>query len=176
MVEHDGSGVKPNEQRMSRRAVSARGLAVGLAAPAAGALTVKSVAAQSTPVASDRVAIDPSENFSGAIVANGFVFASGALGIDPETGDLAGDDITSQTEQALANLEATLQEAGTSMDRVVKATCFLASLDDFEAFNEAYRQFFPSEPPARSTVEVSQLVLGALVEIDLTAVNSGSGS
>jgi 2-iminobutanoate/2-iminopropanoate deaminase len=70
----------------------------------------------------------------------------------------------------LANLEATLTAAGSSLDRVVKSTCFLASLDDFEAFNDVYTTAFPSEPPARSTVEVAALVLGALVEIDLVAV------
>lgn len=161
----------PIVHRLSRRAVSARGLAIGLAVPAASALAVTDVAAQATPVASDRVAINPGENFSSAIVANGVVYVSGALGIDPETGDLAGDDITSQTEQVLANLEATLREAGSSMDRVVKATCFLTNIEDFPAFNEAYRQFFPSEPPARSTVEVSGLALeGALVEIDVIAL------
>jgi 2-iminobutanoate/2-iminopropanoate deaminase len=121
-------------------------------------------------VASDRVAVNPGQFFSSAVVANGFVFTSGALGIDPETGELAGDDITSQTEQVLANLEVALTEAGSSMDRVVKATCFLASLDDFQAFNEVYQQAFPSEPPARSTVEVAGLVRGALIELDLVAV------
>ena len=155
---------------MSRRAMSARGLAVGLAVPAAGALAATGTAAQATPVASDRVAINPGETYSGAVVANGFVFTAGALGIDPETGEMAGDDITSQTEQVLANLEATLTAAGSSLDRVVKATVFLASLDDFPAFNEVYRQAFPSEPPARSTVEVAAIVADALVEIDLVAV------
>jgi 2-iminobutanoate/2-iminopropanoate deaminase len=150
--------------------MSARGFAVGLAVPAASALAVTGAAAQATPTASDRVAVNPGRLFSSAIVGNGFVFTSGALGIDPDTGELAGDDITSQTEQALDNLAATLTAAGSSLDRVVKATCFLANLDDFQAFNEVYSQTFPSEPPARSTVEVSGLALGALVEIDLVAM------
>lgn len=170
MTDRNAEATMPNEQRLSRRAMSARGLAVGLAVPAAGVLTAAGAAAQATPVASDRVAINPGQILSSAVVANGFVFTSGALGIDPETGELAGDDITAQTEQVLANLEASLTAAGSSMDRVVKATVFLANLDDFQAFNEVYQQAFPSEPPARSTVEVAGLVRGALIEIDLVAV------
>jgi 2-iminobutanoate/2-iminopropanoate deaminase len=150
--------------------MSARGLAIGLAIPAAGALAATGVPCAAAPVASDRVTVSPGQLYSSAVVANGFVFTAGALGIDPETGELAGDDITSQTEQVLANLVATLTEAGSSMDRVVKATCFIASLDDFPAFNDVYRQAFPSEPPARTTVEVAGLPAGALVEIDLVAV------
>jgi 2-iminobutanoate/2-iminopropanoate deaminase len=158
------------DERLSRRSLTARGLAVGLAVPAAGALAVTGVAAQATPVAADRVAVIPREFYSSAIIANGFVFASGALGIDPDTGDLAGDDITAQTEQALTNLEATLQAAGSSLDRAVKTTCFITDLADLEAFNVAYISFFPSEPPARSTVQVAGLALGSLVEIDVVAL------
>ena len=171
MTEHGAPNEMPTVHRLSRRAVSARGLAIGLAVPAAGALAVTEAAAQATPVSSDRVAINPGENFSSAIVANGVVYVSGALGVDPETGDLAGDDITSQTEQVMSNIEATLKEAGSSMDRVVKSTCFLKNIDDFQDFNEAYRQFFSSDRPARSTVEVSALALeDALVEIDVIAL------
>ena len=172
MTDRDARATRPTERRLSRRAVSARGLAAGLAVPAAGALAATGVAAQATPAASDedRVAVNPGENFSGAVVANGFVFTAGALGIDPATGEMAGDDIASQTEQVLANLDAALTAAGSSMDRVVKATVFLADLADFEAFNEVYRQAFPSEPPARSTVEVAGVVAGGLVEIDLVAL------
>jgi len=171
MTKRDARTAQPAEARITRRSVSARGLAVGLAVPAAGAVALTGASAQeATPVTTDRVAINPGELFSSAIVANGFVFTSGALGIDPDTGELAGDDITSQTEQVLANLEATLTAAGSSLDRVVKSTCFLANLDDFEAFNAVYTTAFPSEPPARSTVEVAALALGALVEIDLIAV------
>jgi 2-iminobutanoate/2-iminopropanoate deaminase len=170
VTKRDAQSPQTTSARFSRRSMSARSLAVGLAVPAAGAVAVTGAAAQATPTASDRQAINPGDLFSSAIVANGFVFTSGALGIDPETGELAGDDITAQTEQVLANLEATLTAAGSSLDRVVKSTCFLASLDDFEAFNDVYTTAFPSEPPARSTVEVSALALGALVEIDLVAV------
>ncbi len=158
-------------RRLSRRAVSSHLVTAGIAAPVAGALGAANVAAQATPATgTGRQAINPGEMFSGAIVANGFVFTSGMLGIDPETGELAGDDVTSQTEQVMANLEAALTAAGSSLDKVVKATCFLADFEDFQAFNEAYIRSFPNEPPARSTVEVSELALGALVEIDLIAV------
>ncbi len=160
---------RPHE-RITRRGASAKIFTAGVGAAAAGALTVAGASAQATPVASDRVAINPGENFSGAIVANGFVFTSGMLAIDPATGELAGDDITAQTQQALANLEATLTAAGSSMDRVVKATCFLADFEDFPAFNEAYRQAFSGDLPARSTVEVADLALGALVEIEFIAL------
>jgi len=160
-----------NGRRISRRAVSSRLVTASIAAPVAGALGAAGAAAQATPdTGTGRQAINPGENFSGAIVANGFVFTSGMLAIDPETGELTGDDITAQTELVMANLEATLTAAGSSLDRVVKATCFLANLEDFQAFNEAYRRSFPSEPPARSTVEVSELALGALVEVDLIAI------
>jgi 2-iminobutanoate/2-iminopropanoate deaminase len=70
----------------------------------------------------------------------------------------------------MANLEATLVAAGSSMDRVVKATCFLVDLADFQGFNEVYVQSFPADPPARSTVEVAALAMGALVEIDFVAL------
>ncbi len=170
MTNREAQATRPNDRRLSRRAMTARGLAVGLAVPAAGAVAAAGAAAQATPVASGRVAVDPGELYSSAVVANGFVFTAGALGIDPGTGELAGDDIASQTEQVLANLDAALTEAGSSMDRVVKATVFLANLDDFPAFNEVYGRAFPSEPPARSTVEVAGIVRGALVEIDLVAL------
>jgi 2-iminobutanoate/2-iminopropanoate deaminase len=149
--------------------MSTRAITASLAVPAAGLIAAAGASAQATPQTGiERTAINPGEMFSGAIVANGFVFTSGMLAIDPATGELAGDDITTQTQQVLANLEAVLTEAGSAMDNVVKATCFLASLDDFQAFNEVYRQAFTSEPPA--TVEVAALALGALVEIDFVAV------
>jgi 2-iminobutanoate/2-iminopropanoate deaminase len=170
MSHHNPSGSGSNQERISRRTMSARALTAGIAVPAAGLIGAAGAAAQATPqTGTDRTAINPGAMFSGAIVANGFVFTSGMLAIDPETGELTGDDITAQTELVMANLEATLTAAGSSLDRVVKATCFLASLEDFQAFNEAYIQAFPSEPPARSTVEVAALALGALVEVDLIA-------
>lgn len=163
--------MKTTSGTLSRRTVSTRILTAGLTVPALGAFGVSHVAAQATPDAGTvRVAINPGEMFSGAIVANGFVFTSGMLAIDPATGKLIGDDITAQTTQMMANLEATLTAAGSSMDNVVKATCFLADFADFQGFNEVYSQAFTVEPPARSTVEVAALAMGALVEIDLVAV------
>lgn len=156
---------------LSRRTISARILSASLAIPALGAHGMKKTAAQATPdTGTDRVAINPGKMFSGAIVANGFVFTSGMLAIDPDTGELTGDDISVQTTLVMANLEATLTAAGSSMDKVVKATCFLANFDDFQGFNEVYSQAFTVEPPARSTVEVAALAMGALVEIDLVAI------
>lgn len=168
-----GQDIRRHDQvtSITRRGASARLLAAGVSVAAAGSLsTGAGAAAQATPVTSDRVAINPGENFSAAVVANGFVFTSGMLAIDPASGELTGDDIVAQTELVLANLEATLTAAGSSMDRVVKATCFLANLDDFPAFNETYREAFTVEPPARSTVEVADLAFGALVEIDFIAM------
>lgn len=171
MSDHVTDETRSDHHRISRRVMSARALTATLAVPAAGVLGAAGAAAQATPqTGSDRTAINPGEMFSGAIVANGFVFTSGMLAIDPETGELTGEDITTQTEQVLENLEATLTAAGSSMDRVVKATCYLANLEDFQAFNAVYRGAFTSEPPARSTVEVAALALGALVEIDFVAV------
>ena len=156
---------------LSRRTMSTRILTAGLTVPAIGAFGASHVTAQATPdTGADRIAINPGKMFSGAIVANGFVFTSGMLAIDPDTGELTGDDITAQTTLVMANLEATLNAAGSSMDKVVKATCFLANFDDFQGFNEVYSQAFTVEPPARSTVEVAALAMGALVEIDLVAI------
>jgi 2-iminobutanoate/2-iminopropanoate deaminase len=169
MSTHETHGTDINRKTVSRRQVSTRILVAGLAAPVAGAMGAANAAAQATPEAG-RVAINPREFFSGAIVANGFVFTSGMLAIDPATGEMTGDDITAQTTQVMANLEATLVAAGSSMDRVVKATCFLADLADFQGFNEVYVQSFPADPPARSTVEVAALAMGALVEIDFVAL------
>jgi 2-iminobutanoate/2-iminopropanoate deaminase len=165
-----GEAEKP-AHRITRRAVSSHLVTAGIAAPVAGALGAANAAAQATPDAgTGRQAINPGAMFSQAIVANGFVFTSGMLAIDPETGELSGDDVTSQTELVMANLEAALTAAGSSLDKVVKATCFLTNLEDFQAFNEAYIRSFPNDPPARSTVEVSELALGALVEVDLIAL------
>lgn len=171
MSDHQTSTRGSDRPTISRRQVSTRIVAAGLAAPVAGALGASRASAQATPVSGgDRVSINPGNLFSGAIVANGFVFTSGMLAIDPATGELTGDDITAQTTQVLANLEATLVAAGSSMDRVVKSTCFLADLADFQAFNDVYTRSFPTEPPARSTVEVAALALDALVEIEFVAL------
>jgi 2-iminobutanoate/2-iminopropanoate deaminase len=107
--------------------------------------------------------------YSQAIVAGGFVFVSGQLGLKP--GDTAiGGGIEEQTEQILANLKAILEAAGSGLDRIVKTTVFLQSLDDFQAMNAVYAKHVGDRPPARATVGVAQLPSGALVEIDAIAL------
>jgi 2-iminobutanoate/2-iminopropanoate deaminase len=108
--------------------------------------------------------------YSQAIKANGFVFVSGQLALRPGEKDLAGGEIGAQTEQVLANLRAILEEAGSSLDQLVKTTVFLQNLDDFAGMNEVYAKHVGSTPPARSTVEVAKLPSGALVEIEAIAL------
>jgi 2-iminobutanoate/2-iminopropanoate deaminase len=108
--------------------------------------------------------------YSQAIKANGFVFVSGQLSLRPGEKDLLAGDIKAQTQQALSNLRAILEEAGSSLDRLVKTTVFLQNLDDFAGMNEVYASHVGSTPPARSTVEVAKLPSGALVEIEAIAL------
>jgi 2-iminobutanoate/2-iminopropanoate deaminase len=108
--------------------------------------------------------------YSQAIKANGFVFVSGQLSVRPGAKELAPGDIGAQTEQVFANLSAILQEAGTSLDNLVKTTVFLQNLDDFAGMNEVYSKHVGERPPARSTVEVAKLPSGALVEIEAIAL------
>ena len=107
--------------------------------------------------------------YSQAVVAGGFVFASGQLGIDPETGELA-EGIESQTRRALLNLKAVLEAAGSSLEKVVRVGVFLKDIGDFPKMNAVYAEFFGQDPPARSTVQVAALPKGALVEIDAIAM------
>ena len=107
--------------------------------------------------------------YSQAIEANGFVYASGQLPIDPATGAFPEGGIQEQTRQSLLNAQAILQEAGLDLQHVVKTTVFLASMDDFAAMNEVYSSFFSSPYPARSAVAVKTLPKGALVEIECIA-------
>lgn len=108
--------------------------------------------------------------YSQAIKANGFVFTAGQLGIDPASGKLVEGGIQAQTEQALKNIAAILEAAGTSLDYAVKATVFLADIHDFAAMNEVYVRFFQAGPPARSAVAAKDLPLhGGLVEIEVVA-------
>jgi 2-iminobutanoate/2-iminopropanoate deaminase len=108
--------------------------------------------------------------YSQAIAANGFVFVSGQLALRPGDKELTGGTIGEQTEQVFANLRAILEEAGTSLDRLVKTTVFLQSLDDFTGMNEVYSKHVGDRPPARSTFEVAKLPSGALVEIEAIAL------
>jgi 2-iminobutanoate/2-iminopropanoate deaminase len=110
--------------------------------------------------------------YNQAIVANGFVFVAGQLGLEPGSSEVVGGGIGPQTERAFANLRAILEEAGSSLDNVVKTTVFLRNLDDFAGMNEVYASHIGSSPPARSTVEVGRLPAGALVEIEAIALGS----
>ena len=108
--------------------------------------------------------------YSQAIVANGFVFTAGQLPLDPETMKLVEGDITAQTERVMENLAAVLAAAGSGFERVVKTTCFLADLNDFAAFNAVYGRYLGANPPPRSTIQVAKVPLGALVEVECTAL------
>ncbi|MDF1521877.1 MAG: RidA family protein [Trueperaceae bacterium] len=106
-----------------------------------------------------------------AVLANGMLYLSGDGSIDSETRSLVPGDARDQTRRTLANLEATLVSAGSAIDKVVKATVYLTDIRDYAAMNEAYAEFFPGDPPARTTVAVAQLpVPGLLVEIELIAL------
>jgi 2-iminobutanoate/2-iminopropanoate deaminase len=122
-----------------------------------------------TPVKTDRApgAIGP---YSQAIKAGGFVFASGQIAIDPQSGEFVSGGIAEQTEQVLKNLSALLEASGSSRARVVKTTVFLADMKEFAAMNEVYGKFFTSEPPARATVAAAGLPRDARVEIEAIAL------
>lgn len=102
-------------------------------------------------------------------IAGGLLFASGQIALDPATGELVGATVQEQTEQVMRNVAAMLAAAGTDFDHVVKATCFLANIDDFAAFNEVYARSFGEARPARSAVGVAGLPKGALVEVEVIA-------
>lgn len=106
--------------------------------------------------------------YSQAKIVNGLVYTSGQIPIDPETGKIEFQCIEAQTEQVIKNLKAVLEEAGSSLEKVVKTTCFLKNINDFGTFNEIYAGYFTSKP-ARSCVEVSNLPKDALVEIEVIA-------
>ena len=109
--------------------------------------------------------------YSQGIVANGsFLFTAGQVALDPSTGQIVAGDVKTQTRQVMNNLGAVLREAGTSMERVVKTTVYLKDMNEFAQMNEVYGEFFPSNPPARSTVEVARLPKDARVEIDVVAL------
>ena len=108
--------------------------------------------------------------YSQAVLAGGFVFASGQIPIDPETSRFVEGGIAEQTEQVLRNVSNLLEAAGTSLARVVKTTVFLADMNDFAAMNEVYARFFGTEPPARSTVQAARLPRDARVEIEVVAL------
>ena len=108
--------------------------------------------------------------YSQAVSASGFVFVSGQLPIDPVTGGFPEGGIENQTRQALRNVKAVLEAAGSSMENVVKTTVFLKDMNDFPAMNRAYEEFFSGVCPARSTVQAAALPKGALIEIEAIAL------
>jgi 2-iminobutanoate/2-iminopropanoate deaminase len=108
--------------------------------------------------------------YSQAIRANGLVFVSGQVSIDPVTNTLVLGDVGAQTERVLQNLSGILKAAGSGLQKVVRATVFLKNMNDFAAMNEVYGKHFSSQPPARSTVEVARLPKDVLVEIDVIAL------
>lgn len=108
--------------------------------------------------------------YSQAIKANGMVFCSGQIPIDPATGNFVSEDIAEQTEQVLKNLGEVLAAAGASFETVVKTSVFLADMNDFAAMNEVYSRYFSSNKPARATVQAARLPRDCRVEIDCIAV------
>jgi 2-iminobutanoate/2-iminopropanoate deaminase len=108
--------------------------------------------------------------YSQAICANGLVFVSGQVAIDPSTQQVMTGDVAAQTDRVIRNLSAILKAAGSGLEKVVRSTVFLKNMGDFSAMNEVYGKFFTAAPPARSTVEVSRLPKDVLVEIDVIAL------
>jgi len=108
--------------------------------------------------------------YSQAVKANGFVFISGQVAFHPATGQLIEGGIAQQTERVLENLRGIVEASGSSMHKAVKVTVFLKDMNDFAAMNEVYARYFPSAPPARSTVEVARLPKDVRIEIDLIAL------
>ncbi len=107
--------------------------------------------------------------YSQAVVANGFVFASGQIPLDPRTGEFVAGGVREQTEQVMRNLAEVLKAAGSSFAQVVKTTVYLADMGDFAAMNEVYGRYFETAPPARATVQAARLPRDARVEIDVIA-------
>ena len=107
--------------------------------------------------------------YSQAVEANGLLFISGQLPVDPATGNLAPAEIKAQTEAVIKNLEAILKSEGLSLENILKTTVYMADLSQFAQMNETYAKFFAANPPARATVEVKALPKAALVEIEAVA-------
>ncbi|MFZ0806131.1 MAG: RidA family protein [Candidatus Sulfotelmatobacter sp.] len=108
--------------------------------------------------------------YSQAIKANGFVFTSGQIAIDPATQQVIAGDVAAQTDRVLRNLSEILEASGSGLGKVVRSTVFLKNMSDFAAMNEVYGKYFSSAPPSRSTVEVARLPKDVLVEIDVIAL------
>lgn len=129
--------------------------------------------ARKETIISDRLPA-PKGPYSPAVRANGFVFVSGQGPVDPGTGEVLRGGIEQQTELVLNNIRTILEEAGSSLDLVVKTNVYLDRIEDFAAMNQVYATFFPKQPPARTTIEAANLPLGIGVEIDVIAL-AGEG-
>ena len=108
--------------------------------------------------------------YSQGVIANGFVFTAGQVPLIPGTSNLREGGIEAQTRQVMNNIKGVLEAAGSGLDMVVKTTVFLADINDFAAFNAVYSEFFPQDPPARTTVQAGGLPLGALIEVEAVAL------
>jgi len=108
--------------------------------------------------------------YSQAIAANGFVFTAGQIPVNPATSKIEAETIEEQTRQVLSNVDAVLRAAGSGLHRIVKMTVFMTDLGDFQAMNGVYAEFFPSDPPARSAVQVVALPLGVQIEMEAVAL------
>jgi 2-iminobutanoate/2-iminopropanoate deaminase len=108
--------------------------------------------------------------YSQAVGVKDFVFCSGQIGIDPATKRLAGDDVTTQTQQVFKNIRAVMKASGLGLKNIIKTTVFLANMDDFPVVNDIYGSEFENHKPARSTVQVTRLPMDALIEIECIAV------
>ncbi len=158
------------KRRTFLRHAAASGLAAAVASGVAESAQEKPASSRTNlrEIATDR-APKPVGPFSQAIQANGFIFVAGMTARDPKSGQVIEDDITRQTERVMENIKAVLEAAGSSFDRTVKTTVFLKDMNDFDAMGKVYSRYFPSHPPARSTVEVSRLH-GGRIEIELIAL------
>ena len=119
-------------------------------------------------VLTDR-APQPIGPYSQAVLADGWLFCSGQIALDPATGRMVAGDVRAQADRVLRNLQAVVEAAGGSLRDVVKTVIFLKSIDDFPAVNEVYATFFPADPPARAPVQAARLPKDALVEIEAVA-------
>ncbi len=121
-------------------------------------------------VVSTNAAPNPIGPYSQAIKANGFIFATGQLPLDPAMQQIVGGGIAQQAERALQNVSALLEAAGSSMNKVVRCVVLLKTMNDFSAMNEVYAGFFKENPPARTTLEAARLPKDCLIEIEATAL------
>ena len=112
--------------------------------------------------------------YSQAVSVDGWVFLSGQIPIDPATAKIVSEDIARQTEQVMNNIKAVVEKVGGTMQHIVKTTIYLKDMDDFAKVNEIYKRYFPSEPPARATVQVSRLPKDVGIEIDAIVFVKGA--